>query len=153
MATRTKTNFVFVVPTRFYAPKRLAEIYGMDVKLVCKNALIAGAMYQIGAKKLINRARLEKFLMDMGDFTVEAEGKYIQMNEAVRQLGIEEKRLMQFASDADALIKIDSEILVNREKLENYIDSCKASVDLIDPEEAEDYRTKEYRRSRDLCLR
>ena len=82
MATRTKTNFVFVVPTRFYAPKRLAEIYGMDVKLVCKNALIAGAMYQIGAKKLINRARLEKFLMDMGDFTVEAEGKYIQMNEA-----------------------------------------------------------------------
>ncbi len=153
MATKRKTSYVFVVPTRYYTPKRLAEIYGLDVKVISKNAIIAGAMYQIGAKKLINRQRLEKFLLDMGDFTFQMEGKYIQLNEAVKEFGIEEKKIMQFASDAEALIKIGNEVLINGEKLEKYIDSCKASMDLIDPDEDVDYRLKDYRRSRDLCLR
>lgn len=62
MATAKKTHFRYVVITRFYTPKDLAEIYGMDQKRLIDQATIAGALYQIGTKKLINRVRIEQFL-------------------------------------------------------------------------------------------
>lgn len=153
MATARKTHFHYVVVTKFYTPKALAEIYGMDQKLVIDQALIAGALYKIGNKKLINRVRIEKFLKSAGDFTYSMDGKYCQMREAVKQMGIPEDMLMRFASDADALIKMDNEILVNLDKLDAYIEKCKHTVNMTDEDEESEYRPREYRRNRDLCLR
>ena len=59
---------------------------------------------------------------------------------------------MRFASDADALIKIDNEILVNLDKLDEYIENCKHTIN-VDDEDEDEYRTRNYRRGRDLCLR
>lgn len=41
----------------------------MDQKRLMDQATIAGALYQIGTKKLINRVRIEQFLKSAGDFT------------------------------------------------------------------------------------
>lgn len=153
MATAKKTHFRYVVITRFYTPKDLAEIYGMDKKRLIDQATIAGALYQIGTKKLINRVRIEQFLKSAGDFTYSMDGKYCQMSMAVKQMGIPEDLLKRFASDADALIKIDNEILVNLDKLDEYIEKCKHTVNMTDEDEESEYRPREYRRNRDLCLR
>lgn len=81
------------------------------------------------------------------------DGKYCQMSMAVKQMGIPEDLLKRFASDADALIKIDNEILVNLDKLDEYIEKCKHTVNMTDEDEESEYRPREYRRNRDLCLR
>lgn len=153
MATAKKTHFKICVITRFYTPKVLAEIYGMNQKRLLEQALIAGALYQIGTKKLINRARIEKFLKDAGDFTYSMNGKYCQMQEAVKQLGLPWDMLMKFASDAEALIKIDNEVLVNIDKLDEYIENCKQELNILDEEEEQEYKPREYRRNRNICLR
>ena len=152
MATARKTHFHYVVVTKFYTPKALAEIYGMKERRLLDQAMIAGALYRIGTKKLINRVRIEKFLKNAGDFTYSMDGKYCQMSEAVKQMGIPEDMLMRFASDADALIKIDNEILVNLDKLDEYIENCKHTIN-VDDEDEDEYRSRNYRRGRDLCLR
>ena len=120
MATAKKTHFRYVVIKRFYTPKDLAEIYGMDQRRLIDQATIVGALYQIGTKKLINRVRIEQFLKCAGDFTYSMDGKYCQMSMAVKQMGIPEDLLKRFASDADALIKIDNEILVNLDTWNNW---------------------------------
>lgn len=48
MATARKTHFHYVVVTKFYTPKALAEIYGMKEKRLLDQAMIAGALYRIG---------------------------------------------------------------------------------------------------------
>lgn len=152
MATAKKTHFHYVVVTKFYTPKDLAEIYGMKEKRLLEQALIAGALYKIGNKKLINRVRVESFLRSAGDLTYAMDGKYCQMVEAVKKMGIPENMLMKFASDAGALIKIDNDILVNLDKLDEYIEDCKHSFD-IDDEDEDEYTPRKYRRDKDLCLR
>lgn len=145
-----KTQFAFIVRTQFYPIKRLAELYGMPEKELAEKALIAEALYRIRRRVFVNRFKLEKFLIQTETFEVDRDGKYCQLGEAVRTLGIGEDKVMQLASDADALIQMENTVLINLDALDEYILECKKKVCLITEEELEtivsrkDRREKEY---------
>lgn len=142
---------MIVVPVKFYPPKVVAKMYDMDQKLVIKNAILAGSLYQIGNRRLINLYKMDNFFRSIQGFSATSESKYCQVNEAIKKLGIPERSLLQLASDADALRKVGRLVLVNTDKVVEYIEGINSKVEIFAVDECASL--KRSRRYKELCLR
>jgi len=144
--TPRRTKFVFVRPKRFYRPNELAEILSMDKKMLLRNAVMCGALYRIGVKKLINLETLQLFFDKVGNLAEEIGGKYCQVKDAAALLGVDEEVAMQIASDGDAMLKLREILLVDIKKLEDYVGSFSYKVEFYDIDEIEEQDKIERRR-------
>ena len=133
-----RSKFVFLWPKKYYRPKELLEILPMSEKALLQNALLCGALYRVGCRKLINLETIRAFLEKVGNLADEIGGKYCQVKDAAAYLGLNEDQATQIASDAGALFKVRQLLLVDKEELARYVKKFRFSVQLFDIDQIEE---------------
>ncbi len=136
MSARSK--FVFLWPKKFYRPKELLKVLPMNEKTLLRNALLCGALYRVGCRKLINLEAILAFREKVGNLSGKIGGKYCQIKDAAAYLGLNEDQATQIASDAGALFKVRQLLLVDKEELVKYVKKFKFAVQLFDIDQIEE---------------
>ena len=125
-------------PKKFYKPQDLKDVFPLSEKSLLQNALLCGALYRIGRRKLINIETLRLFIDKVGDLAGSIDGKYCQVKDASAYLGLNEEQTMQISSDARALFKIRQVLLVDKDALLAYVEKFRFTVNIIDIDEVEE---------------
>ena len=146
--TPRRTVFVCIRPKRFFRLNELANLLSMDKKILYKNAILCGALYRIGGRKLINLELLLLFFEKAGNLAEEIGSKYCQVKDAASFFGVDESAAMQIASDADALFKLRELYLVDVKKMKAYVGKFNYKVNIFDVDAIEEQAKIERRLQR-----
>ena len=141
-----RTTFVCIRPKRFFRLSELPGLLSMDKKILYKNAILCGALYRIGSRKLINLELLLLFFEKAGNLAEEIDSKYCQVKDAAAFFGVDESAAMQIASDA--LFKLRELYLVDVKKMKAYVGKFNYKVDIFNVDDIEEQAKIERRLQR-----
>lgn len=142
----------FVIEKCFFTIPEIATMYDISEKEAIYESIKVGAYYQIGRLRLINRCLFECKYKKIEEGIKEVEGKYCSVEKAMKFFGMNEKQVVQLASDASALIKLSEVLMVNIEVLDEYVLRFEKRVQLID-QATFDMEMNERRRKVGLWLK
>ena len=117
---------------RFYRPKELAKITGIDEEKLIRFAYVAGAIYDVKSIRLIKWAKMRQFLADFDYFISAAEGEYMLTSEIVKAIGLGDDITLRLVANARAAYRVGRYTFVNVQELRDYIAKLKIEMEPVE---------------------
>ena len=129
-----KPRLGFIALKTYYRPKELVEMLDTDEKEIVKFAYGVGALYEMEGIRLVNLPVYMEALNHYQSFADNGEGTFMEIDDAVENIGLSAETVARISASADALYQVGKFKIIDVNKLREYIRSFPVRSSLEDME-------------------
>ena len=136
----------FTIEKAFYRPGELTEMFDMTDKEIIRFAFGFNALYKVKGIHLVNLPVLKEGLTKYQSLMENADGTFMELDDAVRVTGLSEDVMVKISAEANALFQVGGFRLIDVKLLDEYIRKFPVMIDHI--RNLDDLEVKKIRGSR-----
>lgn len=121
----------FTIEKVFYRPGELTEIFDMTEKEIVRFAFGFNALYKVKGIHLVNLPVLKEGLTNYQSLMENADGTFMELDDAVRVMGLSENVVVKISAEANALFQVGGFRLIDVKLLDEYIRKFPVVIDDI----------------------
>ena len=129
-----RRNLQFIAVKTYYRPKELVEMLDTSEKEIIGFAYGVGALYEVESIRLVNLPVYMEALNLYQSFTENDAGIYMEMEDAVKSMGLSAETVTRISASAGALYQVGKFKIIDVNKLSEYIRSFQVKSDMAELE-------------------